>query len=160
MKYELCFNNNCLDLPSLTKIQCKENGCSIHEYMGHVILESMIWFDLIWIDIPNLTENNIDYGKYSFKFTADLRATSTFYFISFPFSRLRCSCSRKCHSKNVDKIEKLEKLHFSPSQKENTIRISTLYSRKYGKCDIGKYDLIWFDLIWFDLIWFDLIWFD
>ena len=40
MKYELCFDNNCLDLPSLTEIWGK--GDYIHEKMGHVILESMI----------------------------------------------------------------------------------------------------------------------
>ena len=39
MKCELCFDNDCLDLPSLTEI--KGNRC-IHECMGHVILESMI----------------------------------------------------------------------------------------------------------------------
>ena len=51
--------------------------------MGYVILESMIWFDLIdliWLDIPNLTENNIRYGVDSFEFTANLQATSTFPF--------------------------------------------------------------------------------
>ena len=85
MKCELCFDNNCLDLPSLTEIQ--GFGEDIHEYMGHVILESMIWFDLIWfdltwLDIPNLTENNIYYGEGSFYYTADLKATSTFHFIS------------------------------------------------------------------------------
>ena len=48
--------------------------------MGYVILESMIWFDLIWIDISNLTENNIHYGEDSFFYTADLQATSTFPF--------------------------------------------------------------------------------
>ena len=42
MKYELYFDNNCLDLPSLTKIQIQGNGNWIHEYIGHVILESMI----------------------------------------------------------------------------------------------------------------------
>ena len=45
---ELCFDNNCLDLPSLTQIQ--GNGDNIHECMGYVILESMIWFDLIWFE--------------------------------------------------------------------------------------------------------------
>ena len=49
MKCELCFDNNCLDLPSLTQIQGNYHG--IHEYMGYVILESMIWFDLIWFDL-------------------------------------------------------------------------------------------------------------
>ena len=42
MKYELCFDNNCLDLPSLTEIQNQGDGLSIHGCMGHVILESMI----------------------------------------------------------------------------------------------------------------------
>ena len=79
MKCELCCYDDCLDLPSLTHIQ--GNGRDyIHKYMGYVILESMIWFDLIWLDIPNLTENNIHYGYSSFHFTADLQATSTFPF--------------------------------------------------------------------------------
>ena len=78
MKCESCCDNDCLDLPSLTKIQ--GYGDFIHEYMGYVILESMIWFDLIWLDIPNLTENNIHYGRRSFEYTADLQATSTFHF--------------------------------------------------------------------------------
>ena len=77
MKCELYFDN-CLDLPLLTQIQGNE-GC-IYEYMGYVILESMIWFDLNWLDIPNLTENNIQYGDYSFENTADLQATSTIPF--------------------------------------------------------------------------------
>ena len=76
MKCELCFDDNCLDLPSLTRIQ--GNNYGIHDGMGYVILESMIWFDLIWLDIPNLTEYNIHYRKYSFGYTADLQATSTF----------------------------------------------------------------------------------
>ena len=42
MKYELCFDNDCLDLPSLTQIQCQECGDEILSCMGHVILESMI----------------------------------------------------------------------------------------------------------------------
>ena len=97
MRFDL-FWYNCLDLPSLTKIQ--GNGEDIHEYMGHVILESMIWFDLISLDISNLTENNIHYGYYPFSWTADLQATSTFHFISiFTF---RCSWSWKLHSKKVE----------------------------------------------------------
>ena len=44
---ELCFDD-CLDLPSLTQIQGNQDY--IHCYMGYVILESMIWFDLIWFD--------------------------------------------------------------------------------------------------------------
>ena len=49
MKCELCCDDDCLDLPSLTEIQ--GNGEGIHRYMGYVILESMIWFDLIRIDL-------------------------------------------------------------------------------------------------------------
>ena len=40
MKCELCFDNDCLDLPSLTQIQ-GDSGY-IHCRMGYVILESMI----------------------------------------------------------------------------------------------------------------------
>ena len=80
MNSELYCDNNCLDLPSLTQIQGNQDG--IHQFMGYVILESIIWFDLIWLDIPNLTENNIHYGYYSFCNTADLQATSTFPFHS------------------------------------------------------------------------------
>ena len=47
MKCELCFDD-CLDLPSLTEIQASQEY--IHGDMGYVILESMIWFDLIWFD--------------------------------------------------------------------------------------------------------------
>ena len=78
MKWELCCDDDCLDLPSLTEI--KGNREDIHRYMGYVILESMSWFDLIWLDIPKLTQNNIHYGEYSFRCTADLQATSTFPF--------------------------------------------------------------------------------
>ena len=83
MKFELCCDNNCLDLPSL--IQVQGNGWCIHRFMGYVILESMIWFDLIWIDIPKLTEYIVYYGYKSFEFTADLQTTSTFPFHSFHF---------------------------------------------------------------------------
>ena len=40
MKCELCCDNDCLDLPSLKRIQGK--GGWIHRYMGYVKLESMI----------------------------------------------------------------------------------------------------------------------
>ena len=42
MKCELCCDNDCLDLPSLTEIQGNRHGGGIHEHMGYVILESMI----------------------------------------------------------------------------------------------------------------------
>ena len=40
MKCELCCDDDCLDLPSLTEIQ--GNSDQITQYMGYVILESMI----------------------------------------------------------------------------------------------------------------------
>ena len=40
MKCELCCDDDCLDLPSLTEIT--GNSGNIHKYMGHVLLESMI----------------------------------------------------------------------------------------------------------------------
>ena len=41
MKCEMCCDNDCLDLPSLTQIK-GNSWASIHKYMGYVILESMI----------------------------------------------------------------------------------------------------------------------
>ena len=71
-----------LDLPSLTSILCQDDSESIHQYIGRVILESMVWFIsfISFIDIPNLTYNNIIYGRKSFYYTADLQATSNFIF--------------------------------------------------------------------------------
>ena len=78
MEYELCFDD-CLDLPSLTQIQ--GNCTHIHNRMGYVVLEGIIIIVVfLTVDIPNLTENNIHYGKGSFEHTADLQATSTFPF--------------------------------------------------------------------------------
>ena len=75
MKSELCCDNNCLDLPSLTQIQC---GWGNFNNMGCVVLESMIYFSYYYgLDIPNLTENNISHNEV-FKNTADLQATCTF----------------------------------------------------------------------------------
>ena len=39
-------------------------------------------------------------------------ASNKYFSIPFPFSRFRCFCSRKCHSKNVEILEKLEKTAF------------------------------------------------
>ena len=36
----------------------------------------MSWIDWLWLDIPNLTENNITYGKRSFNETAYVREES------------------------------------------------------------------------------------
>ena len=117
MKFELYFDNNCLDLPSLTKIQ-GSNSWNIHCWMGHVILESMIWFDLIWF---------YKTFQISLKTTLIMEmhhlnilpiCKQQVLFISFPFSRFRCSCSRKLHSRNAESnkmaVVILEKTAFLP----------------------------------------------
>ena len=49
MKCELCCDGHCLDLPSLTQIQCLVKCCFLHYCMGHVILESTMWCDVMWL---------------------------------------------------------------------------------------------------------------
>ena len=128
MKCEMCFDD-CLDLPSLTQIQGNHN--CIQKYIGHVILESMIWFDLIWLDIPNLTENNIHYGHDSFGYTADLQSTSTFPF-HFHFHILDAPGLEKVIRKMPKEWRKSccsifwEKPHFSHSLKEEEDRVLSL----------------------------------
>ena len=57
-------------------------------FIGHILLESKIYFMfwLISLDIPNLTEDHINYGGMPFHLTADLKAISNiisfFIFIS------------------------------------------------------------------------------
>ena len=47
-------------------------------FIGHILLESKIYFMfwLISLDIPNLTEDHINYGGMPFHLTADLKAIS------------------------------------------------------------------------------------
>ena len=83
MKCELCCDDNCLDLPSLTQIQ--GNCTHIHNRMGYVVLEGIIIIVVfLTVDIPNLTENNIHYGECSFEYTADLQAIGIYYLMLFP----------------------------------------------------------------------------
>ena len=42
MKCELCCDDNCLDLPSLTTIECREDW-DIHRRMGYVKLEMSVF---------------------------------------------------------------------------------------------------------------------
>ena len=111
MKCELCFDY-CLDLPSLTQIQGNQD--SIHLCMGYVILESMIWFDLIWFDLIRHSKSH--WKQHSLRMGFILQhcwfASNKYFSISFPFSPFRCFCSRKCHSKNVELLGKLEKTAF------------------------------------------------
>ena len=43
MKYEICCNDECLDLPSLTEIQSDELSLGCFLFIGHVILESIMF---------------------------------------------------------------------------------------------------------------------
>ena len=119
MKCELCFDD-CLDLPSLTQIQA--NQPFIHQFMGYVILESMIWFDLIWFDLIRHSKSHWkQHSLWRVFILLHCRFTSNKYFsISFLYSRFRCFCSRKCHSKKVGRLEKLENNYISHfTEKEN-----------------------------------------
>ena len=86
MKCELCCDNDCLDLPSLTEIKRNRYG-GIHRYMGYVILESMIWFDLIWFDLTRHSKSH--WKQHSLRrifIWMHCRFASNKYFsISFPF---------------------------------------------------------------------------
>ena len=63
----------------------------------------LIWFDLIWFDL--IRHSKPHWKQHSLRrlfILPHCRFASNKYFsISFLFSRFRCSCSRKCHSKNV-----------------------------------------------------------
>ena len=80
MNCELCCDNDCLDLPSLTQIHYQErNYNSIFTAIGYIELESIACLfgnSCDKLDIPNLTEDNIHCGKESFGYAADLHATS------------------------------------------------------------------------------------
>ena len=117
MKCELCCDDNCLDLPSLTEIQGNRYD-GIHRYMGYVKLESMIWFDLIWYDMIRHSKSHWkQHSLWKIFILLHCRFASNKYFsISFPFSRFRCSCSRKSHSRKVEdfnrKKRKILLFHF------------------------------------------------
>ena len=106
MKCELCFDDNCLDLPSLTEIQGSYD--CIHRYMGYVILESMIWFDLIWIELNRHSKSHWkqhSLWRWILLFHCWF-ASNKYFSVSSPFSRFRCSCSRKSHSKYAESNKK------------------------------------------------------
>ena len=132
MKCELCCDNNCLDLPSLTEIKGHRY---IHYCMGYVILESMIWFDLIWFDLTRHSKSHWkQHSLWRRIIWIHCWFTSNKYFsISFPFSRFRCLCSRKSHSRNVEIFEKLEKPTFlSLAENNNNKKIE--FCRCRNRC--------------------------
>ena len=77
-------------------------------FIGHILLESKIYFMfwLISLDIPNLTEDHINYGCMPFHLTADLKAISniiSFFIFHFHFILYtRCFSPRKVYSKEVE----------------------------------------------------------
>ena len=54
-------------------------------------------YDYDALDIPNLTENNIHYGSRSFKYTANLQATSIVLILSIHMN-YRCGWIERLHS--------------------------------------------------------------
>ena len=75
----------------------------------------LIWFDLIWFDLTRHSKSH--WKQHSLRkgfILLHCRFASNKYFsISFPFSRFRCSCSRKSHSRNAERMGwKLEKTTF------------------------------------------------
>ena len=177
MKCELCCDNDCLDLPSLTEIKGKcyyafegdggHNRKTIingHEsYDNTLIMKSklkwnemwivlwwwlfrssltlynsgkllwwysqkygtcdigkydLIWFDLIWFDLIRHSKSHWkQHSLWKIFILLHCRFASNKYFsIPFPFSRFRCSCSRKSHSRKVEdfnrKKRKILLFHF------------------------------------------------
>ena len=74
----------------------------------------LIWFDLIWFDLIRHSKSH--WKQHSLWRRIILLycwfASNKYFSISFPFSRFRCSCSRKSHSGKVVLFEKLEKTAF------------------------------------------------
>ena len=114
MKGELCFDNDCLDLPSLTEIQ--GNGKCIHERMGHVILESMIWFDLITRHSKSHWKQHSLWRMFIF---LHFRCASNKYFsFHFHFHILDAPALEKVIRELPKKLRYYWKPHFSHSLKE------------------------------------------
>ena len=74
-----------------------------------------VWFDMIWFDLNRHSKSH--WKQYSLRkwiiYIHCWFASNKYFFISFSFSRFRCSCSRKLHSRNAERMEwKLEKTTF------------------------------------------------
>ena len=74
-----------------------------------------VWFDLIWFDLNRHSKSHWK-QHLLWKWIIWIHcwfAINKYFFISFSFSRFRCSCSRKSHSRNAERMEwKLEKTAF------------------------------------------------
>ena len=76
--------------------------CDIGKY-------DLIWFDLIRHSKSHWKQHSV---RKIFIWIHCRFASNKYFSISFPFSHFRCSCSRECHSKKVEILEKLEKTAF------------------------------------------------
>ena len=58
-----------------------------------------VWFDLIWFDLIRHSKSHWKQHslRMGFIFIHCRFTINKYFFIPFPFSRFRCSCSRKCH---------------------------------------------------------------
>ena len=80
-----------------------------------------VWFDLIWFDLIRHSKSH--WKQHSLRKIFILVhcwfASNKYFSISFSFSRFRCFCSRKCHSRNAKRMGRLEKTAFlSLAEKE------------------------------------------
>ena len=89
-----------------------------------------VWFDLIWFDLIRHSKSH--WKQHSLWiwiiFWHCWFASNKYFSISFSFSRFRCSCSRKSHSRNAEsnkmavlKLEKTAFLSLAERRKENRV---------------------------------------
>ena len=119
MKYELCvwwlFRSS---FTHSNSGKSSENSpfyqtCDIGKY--DLIWFDLIWFDLIWFDLIRHSKSH--WKQHSlwkrFIWIHCWFASNKYFSISFPFSRFRCSCSRKIHPRKAKRMGwKLEKTAF------------------------------------------------
>ena len=97
----------------------------------------------LWIDIPNLTEKDTNYGKGSFVFTADLQAKSSSWFFSLSIDADGLRSFIIHHSKFnliTDEIQSLEQYYIKPTQHVNEIphSIQQLYFCGYDPDNMNR----------------------
>ena len=80
--------DDCLDLPSLTSIQCLQPCSYIHFRMYDILFESRIQLTSFSLDIPNLTYDNIDYGGTAFHYAHNIKSISILFLCIFTLQML------------------------------------------------------------------------
>ena len=87
----------------ISRLYSRKYGiCDIGKY-------DLIWFDLIRHSKSHWKQHSLRKG---FIFLHYWFASNKYFSISLSFSRFRCFCSWKCHSKKVESLGKLEKTAF------------------------------------------------